>query len=134
MVNSSGNVMFRRLHNATFVEWLVLLLGVVITFVGVAFVIGGVDLAMLGGSFYYAICGLVLLAGGVFIILGRTMGAFLYLGALAYTWLWSLWEVGFSPIDLLPRAFGPTLLGILVALSIPVLRRQEVRFSSKGAV
>ncbi|WP_415517173.1 glycerol dehydrogenase [Gluconobacter oxydans] len=134
MVNSSGNAMFRRLHNATFVEWLVLLLGVVITLVGVAFVIGGVDLAMLGGSFYYAICGLVLLAGGVFIILGRTMGAFLYLGALAYTWVWSLWEVGFSPIDLLPRAFGPTLLGILVALSIPVLRRQEVRFSSKGAV
>lgn len=134
MVNSSGNVMFRRFHNATFVEWLVLLLGVVITLVGVAFLVGGVDLAMLGGSLYYAICGVVLLAGGVFIVLGRTMGAFLYLGALAYTWVWSLWEVGFSPIDLLPRAFGPTLLGLLVALSIPVLRRQEIRFSNKGAV
>ena len=134
MTNISGYAMFRHLHNASFVEWLVLLLGIIITLVGLAFVIGGADLAMLGGSFYYAICGLVLLAGGVFILLGRTLGAFLYLGALAYTWLWSLWEVGFSPIDLLPRAFGPTLLGILVALSIPVLRRQEMRFSTKGTV
>ncbi|WP_408872353.1 glycerol dehydrogenase [Gluconobacter roseus] len=134
MANISGNATFRHLHHATFVEWLVVLLGVVIMLVGVAFVIGGADLAMLGGSIYYAICGLVLLAGGVLMVLGRTLGAFLYLGALAYTWLWSLWEVGFSPIDLLPHAFGPTLLGILVALSIPVLRRQEARFSSKGTV
>lgn len=126
--------MFRHFRHATFVEWLVLLLGLVITLVGLAFVGGGVKLAMLGGSIYYAICGVVLVAAGVFIILGRTLGAFLYLGALAYTWVWALWEVGFSPIDLLPRAFGPTLLGILVALSIPVLRRQETRFSSKGAV
>ena len=67
-------------------------------------------------------------------VMGRTLGAFLYLGALGYTWISALWEVGFSPIDLLPRAFGPTLLGILVVLSIPVLRRQEARVSNQGTV
>jgi len=66
--------------------------------------------------------------------MGRTLGAFLYLAALAYTWVWSLWEVGFSPVDLLPRAFGPTILGILVALTIPVLRRMESRRTLRGAV
>ncbi|WP_040508720.1 hypothetical protein [Gluconobacter morbifer] len=120
--------------NRTPVEWLVILLGIVIVLVALFFVIGGADLAMLGGSTYYVICGIVLLASGVFMVMGRTLGAFLYLGALAYTWIWSFWEVGFSPVDLLPRAFGPTLLGILVALTIPALRRMEARRTLRGAV
>ena len=37
----SENVTFRYLYNTGFVDWLVLLLGVVITLVGTAFVIGG---------------------------------------------------------------------------------------------
>ncbi|WP_215745365.1 MULTISPECIES: glycerol dehydrogenase [Gluconobacter] len=118
----------------TLTEWLTLLLGGVIILVGLYFVIAGGDLAMLGGSVYYVICGILLVAGGVFMVMGRTLGAYLYLGALAYTWVWSLWEVGFSPVDLLPRAFGPTLLGILVALTIPVLRRMETRRTLRGAV
>ncbi|GFE96017.1 MULTISPECIES: glycerol dehydrogenase [unclassified Gluconobacter] len=118
----------------TLTEWLTLLLGVVILLVGLIFVIMGADLAMLGGSVYYVICGIVLVASGVFMVMGRTLGGFLYLGALAYTWVWSLWEVGFSPVDLLPRAFGPTILGILVVLTIPVLRRLESRRTLRGAV
>jgi len=121
-------------NNRTLTEWLTLLLGVVILLVGLFFVIAGGDLAMLGGSTYYVLCGIVLVAGGVFMLMGRTLGAFLYLAALAYTWVWSLWEVGFSPVDLLPRAFGPTILGILVALTIPVLRRMESRRTLRGAV
>jgi len=118
----------------TLTEWLTLLLGVVILLVGLIFVIMGADLAMLGGSVYYVICGIVLVASGVFMVMGRTLGGFLYLGALAYTWVWSLWEVGFSPVDLLPRAFGPTILGILVVLTIPVLRRLASRRTLRGAV
>nr|BAF63017.1 small subunit of glycerol dehydrogenase [Gluconobacter frateurii] len=120
--------------NRTLTEWLTLLLGVVILLVGLFFVVAGGDLAMLGGSTYYVLCGIVLVASGVFMLMGRTLGAFLYLAALAYTWVWSLWEVGFSPVDLLPRAFGPTILGILVALAIPVLRRMESRRTLRGAV
>jgi len=118
----------------TLTEWLTLLLGGVILLVGLIFVIMGADLAMLGGSVYYVICGIVLVASGVFMVMGRTLGGFLYLGALAYTWVWSLWEVGFSPVDLLPRAFGPTILGILVVLTIPVLRRLASRRTLRGAV
>ncbi|MQR98133.1 glycerol dehydrogenase [Gluconobacter aidae] len=118
----------------TLAEWLTLVLGVIILLVGLFFVIAGADLAMLGGSIYYVLCGILLVASGVFMLMGRTLGAFLYLGALAYTWIWALWEVGFSPVDLLPRAFGPTLLGILVALTIPVLRRMESRRTLRGAV
>ena len=120
--------------NKTLTEWLTLLLGVVILLVGLFFVIAGADLAMLGGTTYYVLCGIVLVASGIFMLMGRTLGGYLYLAALAYTWVWSLWEVGFSPVDLLPRAFGPTILGILVALTIPVLRRMESRRTLRGAV
>ncbi|MBF0875689.1 glycerol dehydrogenase [Gluconobacter cerevisiae] len=120
--------------NRTLTEWLTFVLGVVIVLVGLFFVIEGAELAMLGGSVYYVLCGILLVASGVFMVLGRTIGAFLYLGALAYTWVWSLWEVGFSPIDLMPRAMGPTMLGILVFLTIPVLRRLETRRTLRGAV
>lgn len=120
--------------NRSLTEWLTLLLGVVIVLVGLFFVIAGADLAMLGGSVYYVLCGILLVAGGVFMVMGRTLGAYLYLGALGYTWIWALWEVGLSPVDLLPRAFGPTILGILVALTIPVLRRMETRRTLREAV
>lgn len=115
--------MLREYGGKPLAEWLVRLLGAVIFVVGLVFVSGGAELALLGGSLYYILCGPVLLAGGVYMFMGRTLGALLYLVALAYTWAWSVWEVGFSPIDLLPRAFGPTLLGLPVLFSIPVLQR-----------
>lgn len=115
-------------------EWLVRLFGVVILLVGLTFVVMGGELAALGGSTYYVICGVILAASGVLTILGRTLGAYLYLVALAYTWIWSLWEVGFSPVDLLPRAFGPTILGIIAILTIPVLRRMNHRRHVRGTV
>ncbi|MGX7345248.1 glycerol dehydrogenase [Acetobacter pasteurianus] len=119
--------MLRKYGGKSLVEWLVLLLGVVIFLVGLVFVAGGTELALLGGSLYYLLCGLVLLASGLCMLMGRMQGALLYLAALAYTWVWSVWEVGFSPIDLLPRAFGLTLFGLPVLFSIPVLQRIATR-------
>ena len=124
--------MLREYGGKPLVEWLVLLLGGVIFLVGLVFVAGGAELALLGGSLYYLLCGLVLLASGTAMLMGRTLGALLYLAALAYTWAWSVWEVGFSPVDLLPRAFGPTLLGLPVLFSIPVLRRMATRRAIGG--
>ncbi|MBL7237852.1 MAG: glycerol dehydrogenase [Komagataeibacter hansenii] len=124
--------MLREYGGKPLVEWLVLLLGVVIFLVGLVFVAGGAELALLGGSLYYLLCGLVLLASGLCMLMGRLQGALLYLVALAYTWVWSVWEIGFSPIDLLPRAFGPTLLALPVLFSIPVLRRMAARRAIGG--
>ncbi|MBV1829810.1 glycerol dehydrogenase [Komagataeibacter sp. AV436] len=124
--------MLREYGGKPLVEWLVWLLGAVIFLVGLVFVAGGAELALLGGSLYYLLCGPVLLASGLCMLMGRLQGALLYLAALAYTWVWSVWEVGFSPIDLLPRAFGPTLLGLPVLFSIPVLRRMAARRAIGG--
>ncbi|GAN53505.1 hypothetical protein [Tanticharoenia sakaeratensis] len=106
-------------------DWATIVLGVIVTLLGLPMVIGGIELISLGGSWYYAICGALVVASGVFILLGRSLGAALYLLAWFGTLVWSLWEVGFDGWGLLPRLFGPTILAILVLLTIPVLRRQD---------
>lgn len=109
-----------------------LALAIVIILLGLPMVIMGAQLAMLGGSDYYVICGIVVVAAGVLILMSRLLGAFLYLAALAGTWLWAFYEVGVDPVGLLPRVFGPTILGILVVCAIPVLRRMEARRTTVG--
>ena len=85
-------------------EWLTLALAIVIILLGLPMVIMGAQLAMLGGSDYYVICGIVVVAAGVLILMSRLLGAFLYLAALAGTWLWAFYEVGVDPVGLLPRS------------------------------
>jgi len=114
---------------------LVLLLALVIALLGLIMALGGIELIYYGGSWYYLICGAVVAAGGVFMAMGRLMGAWLYLAAWLGTWLWTLWEVGFDVWGWLPRDFGPTILAVLVVLAIPVLRRQDtIRPVARGAV
>ncbi|MBY4640035.1 glycerol dehydrogenase [Gluconacetobacter entanii] len=105
--------------------WATLALAVVIIALGLPLVYMGAELAFLGGSWYYIIVGLAVTAAGVLMAMGRVAGGMLYLAAVAFTWLWALWEVGFDGWGLLPRVFGPTLLAIGVALSLPVLRRAQ---------
>ncbi|MBB3173280.1 glucose dehydrogenase [Endobacter medicaginis] len=103
------------------------LLGVLIALFGLIFIVGGADLAWLGGSWYYLICGVVLLASGALIVAGRVAGAWLFLLAWAATLLWTMWETS-ADTDWwgwLPRLFGPTLIAIAVLLVMPALRRRD---------
>ncbi|GBQ69371.1 D-sorbitol dehydrogenase subunit SldB [Ameyamaea chiangmaiensis NBRC 103196] len=112
-----------------------ILLGGLITLFGLIFVVGGANLAALGGSFYYVICGLVLLASGILLLLRRALGAALYLLAWIGTLAWTVYEVGFDWWGWLPRLFGPTILAVLVALCLPALRRYETfRSTTAGPV
>lgn len=62
--------------------------------------------------------------------MGRVAGGLLYLAAVAFTWLWALWEVGLDGWGLLPRVFGPTLLALGVLACLPVLKRAEAARST----
>ncbi|GBR01569.1 glycerol dehydrogenase [Asaia lannensis] len=116
-------------------DWATLALAILIVLFGLIFVGGGGYLLSLGGSAYYLICGIVLLASGLFMAMGRLLGGYLFLLAWAGTLVWTIAECGFDWWGWLPRLFGPTLIAILVVLSLPVLRRQDtVRPVSRGAV
>ncbi|WP_194149738.1 hypothetical protein [Oecophyllibacter saccharovorans] len=98
-------------------------LGLVIVFFGLFFIIAGLQLVWYGGSWYYLLCGPVLVAAGLGLLLGQRWGGWLYLLALAATLLWTIWEVGFEWWGWLPRLFGPTLIGLLVLAALPFMGR-----------
>jgi len=89
---------------------------------GLVLAAGGAELARLGGSLYYLLTGVVLVASAVFLWRGRQVGMWLYLLVVAYTLVWSLWEIGLDGWALASR------LGMLVVLALyflfPGVRRR----------
>lgn len=116
-------------------EWAVAALAVVMFAIGVFLLIGGAWLAVLGGSLYYIVAGAGLCAAGLALGLRFRIGAWIYIGVFAFTLIWSLWEVGLNGWAMVPRMFGPTILLILVVLSLPVLDRERgSRFRTIGLI
>jgi quinoprotein glucose dehydrogenase len=111
---------FSRLPN-TPAAWAVLALGVVLSLIGLTLTIGGVWLMSVGGSWYYALAGLGLIASGLLIALGRMAGAWLYGVVFVLTVVWALWETGLDGWALVPRVVAPAVLLALVLLAVPVL-------------
>jgi len=98
-----------------------ILFGGLLVLIGLALGIGGSWLAVLGGSIYYLLAGLLVAASGVLLARDSAWGDNLYAIMLAMTGAWSLWEVGFSFWGLMPRLAGPAVLGLW--LFTPAVRR-----------
>lgn len=82
--------------------------------IGLTLVTGGLRLASLGGSLYYAISGAALIASAVLLWRGQRWGAWLY-GLLTFaTVIWALIEVGFDGWALAPRVLPFLVLGSLL--------------------
>lgn len=86
--------------------------GVVVALLGLYFLGGGVWLAALGGSLYYLIAGVAMIASGVLIALGRRAGAWIYLVVWIGTLVWALAESGLNFWVLEPKLLAPTVLGL----------------------
>lgn len=78
---------------------------------GAALVAGGLELALLGGSVYYVVVGIALVAAALLLWRGRRVGLWVYLGLLLYTIIWSLWEIGLDPWALASRIAFFLVLG-----------------------
>ncbi|PTE21939.1 membrane-bound PQQ-dependent dehydrogenase, glucose/quinate/shikimate family [Cereibacter changlensis JA139] len=96
--------------------------GIVFALMGLGLFIPGVWLLTLGGSAYYAVVGLAILAVAVLIFRrsaeALTVYALVIVGSLA----WAIWEVGFDWWQLVPRGGVIALLGIW--LYLPAMRRR----------
>jgi quinate dehydrogenase (quinone) len=103
------------------------LLGTVILLAGAGFCVGGIKLVTLGGSPYFVIAGIALLASGVLIVLRRPAGALLFQATFAATVLWALWEVGLSFWPLISRLLAMGAGATVVAMSYPLLLRARGR-------
>jgi quinoprotein glucose dehydrogenase len=96
--------------------------GAILTLMGLALAGGGVWLARLGGSWFYAAAGLVLMLIGVLLTLGRRQALSLHAGLLAATVLWALWEGGFDWWPLAARADLFVLVAVWLLLPWPGAR------------
>jgi quinoprotein glucose dehydrogenase len=98
--------------------------GSILFLLGVALAIGGAQLALLGGSLYYVLTGVLLVIAAVYLWRRRRIGMWLSLFVVAYTLVWSLWEIGLDGWALASR------LGLLVVLGLyflfPAARRRLV--------
>lgn len=92
-----------------------IILLLIFALLGLALLAGGIWLAALGGSVYYAIAGAALLAMAMLTRTRRTAAQLLYALLLAGSAIWALWESGY---DWWPLA---TRLGVLLLLAIPLL-------------
>lgn len=92
------------------IGWVVLLL------IALYSLLGGVWLAALGGSWYYALLGIGLLASAACLWRGREPGLWLYALALAATLAWGVWEVGADFWALAPRYGLLFLFGLWLLL------------------
>lgn len=111
--------------------WLGAGFGLIVAFIlaalGLLLAWWGFRLMSLGGSWYYLLAGLGLMASGVLLALRRPLGGLVFAATLAGTFVWSLWEAGLAFWLLLPRLFGPAVIGVLVFLALLALRRDPRR-------
>ncbi|WP_206612618.1 membrane-bound PQQ-dependent dehydrogenase, glucose/quinate/shikimate family [Paenirhodobacter populi] len=98
------------------------LLAIVLLAAGLFFVIGGGRLITLGGSWYFLITGIAILAAAVQIARGRVSGAVIFGLTFVGTVLWSLAEVGLDYWGLVSRLLALTVGTGVVALSAPLMR------------
>jgi len=80
--------------------------------IGVYLLGKGAELVSLGGSFYYPLAGLALLAVAAMLVLRNPLAAKVYAGILAVTIVWSIWEGGIDLIALLPRLAAWIVVGL----------------------
>lgn len=91
------------MSNSTSSRGLLAVTGAIFILLGLALAGGGAYLASLGGSFYYLVAGIGLIATGVFVFRGRRAALGLLSAILILTVVWSLIEVKFDWWQLLPR-------------------------------
>jgi membrane-bound PQQ-dependent dehydrogenase (glucose/quinate/shikimate family) len=84
---------------------------VVLILIGLALAVGGVRLATLGGSFYYVLAGLALVASGGLLWRRDRRGSLVYGLLLIATLVWSLYEVGVNLWALAPRLLALFVIG-----------------------
>ncbi|MEC7760900.1 MAG: glucose dehydrogenase [Pseudomonadota bacterium] len=104
-----------------------LILAVVLGVFGLVILAGGVWLILLGGSWYYAIAGIGLCLTAWFLVQPSMTALWVYLATFVFTLIWALWERGLDPWAQVPRLVAPSVVLILVLLTVPVLRKNGMR-------
>ena len=108
------------------------ILSAIVIILGLALAAVGVQLASLGGSWFYAAMGVGLVLAGGLLAVRKPLGLSVYAVTLLATLAWSIWEVGFDWWALSARGSLLVLIGIL--LLVPWMIRSMHRRGEPKAV
>ena len=109
-----------------------IILALIIGLIGVVLAIGGAWLAALGGSLYYLIAGLALLASAYFLFRGRLLGGWIYLGLFILSAIWGFAEARGNAWAMVPWLIAPLVLLIAVLLVMPTMSPAPNRWKFAG--
>lgn len=101
-----------------------IIIGALFALAGLGLAVGGVMLIARGGSWYYLLMGLAVLATGAELIRGKTTGAVIYLLAFLATVIWAFWEAGLDFWPLHARIFTFLCALFVLFLIEPIIERR----------
>lgn len=107
--------------HSSFGRWAVIALSAVLAILGLVLLAGGIWLITLGGSFYYALAGLGLIVTAVLLSRASIAAIWVYFLVWLLTAVWAFWEVGTDWWAQVPRLVAPTVVLVLVLLCLPAL-------------
>ena len=93
-----------------------IVIGALLVLLGLALLVGGVMLAVAGGSPFYLLAGIGFVAAGVLLCRGLAEALIVYAVLLAAMLAWSLWEVGLDWWPLAARLDVAFVFGVLLVL------------------
>src|SRR5262245_8798453 len=85
---------------------------IVLCLLSLPYLYGGIRLAAVGGSYYYALAGATLAVCGVLVWKRNRLASYVYGLLVATTFIWALWEVGANAWALMPRVLMLALIGL----------------------
>ncbi len=109
-------------------SWPAMILAIVLAVIGIVLTIGGAWLAVLGGSIYYLIAGVALLASAWFLFNGRLLGGWIYIALFILSAVWGFAESRGNAWAMIPWLVAPLVLLIAVLLVMPTLTRDRNRW------
>jgi quinoprotein glucose dehydrogenase len=101
--------------------WAATILAIVMAIIGIVLTVGGIWLAVLGGSIYYLIAGVAMLVSAWFLFRGRLLGGWIYIALFILSVVWGLVESGSNAWAMVPWMVAPLVLLIFVLLVMPTL-------------
>jgi quinoprotein glucose dehydrogenase len=109
-----------------------IILAIIMAIIGIILTIGGIWLAVLGGSIYYLIAGVALLASAWFLFRRRMIGGWVYIALFILSAIWGFAESRGNAWAMIPWLIAPLVILILVLLVMPTLSTAPRRWSYAG--
>ena len=113
-------------------RWYWLAVALLMLLMGLYLTIGGGILLGKGGSWYFVLMGLAMLASATLLLARRRAGAHLYALAFVLSMVWAWWDAGWEFWPLVSRLMVFAVLGLLVALGYAQLEAGKLVMNDYG--